>query len=225
MNFSERPAARMNLVGERLCLDFVNTVGGWNPDPARGKSDPYAAVARADKLNDYFDLLAWSIHTKLLSESEAQALAREAGRRDKEAAATLKRAIELRGAIYRICTAIIHGGIHGGPAARPRASDLDSLNRELNIAHGRVRLGVGEGNLVWEWADAKNDLDRMLWRVADSAAEMLTEDDLTRLRGCPGEDCGWLFLDISKNSRRQWCDMQACGNLVKVRRFRQRQSL
>jgi predicted RNA-binding Zn ribbon-like protein len=217
MNFRERPAARMNLVGGRLCLDFVNTVGGWNPDPARGNNDPYAAVARADKLNDYFDLLAWSLHTKLLGEGETQALAREAGRRDKEAAATLKRAVALRGAIYRICAAVIHG-------ARARASDLDLLNQELNVAHGRVRLGVGEGKCVWEWTDTKNALDRMLWRIADSAAEMLTTDDLTRLRGCPGENCGWLFLDVSKNSRRQWCDMQTCGNLAKVRRFRQRQS-
>jgi predicted RNA-binding Zn ribbon-like protein len=217
MNFSERPAARMNLVGGRLCLEFVNTVGGWNPDPARGKNDPYAAVARADKLNDYFDLLAWSLHTELLSENEAQTLAREAGRREKEAAATLKRAVALRGAIYRICAAIIH-------RARARPSDIDLLNQELNVAHGRVRLGVGEENFVWEWTGAKNALDRMLWRIADSAAEMLTTDDLTRLRGCPGEDCGWLFLDVSKNSRRQWCDMQTCGNLAKVRRFRQRQT-
>jgi predicted RNA-binding Zn ribbon-like protein len=217
MNFSERSAAQMKLVGERLCLDFVNTVGGWYPDPARPRSDPYAAVARADKLNDYFDLLAWSLHTKLLGESVAHALAREAGRRDKEAARTLDRAVALRRAIYRICAAIIHG-------ARPRASDLDLLNQELNVAHGQVHLGAGDGNLVWEWTDEKNALDRMLWRIADSAAEMLTTDDLARLRGCPGENCGWMFLDISKNGRRQWCDMQDCGNLAKVRRFRQRQS-
>lgn len=218
MNFSERSAARMKLVGERLCLNFVNTVGGWHPDPARDKSNPYAAVARNDKLNDYLDLLAWSLHTKLFSEAEAQALAREAGRRDKEAAATLRRAVALRGAIYRICAVIIHD-------ARPRASDLDLLNQELNVAYDRVRLRAGDGNLVWEWVDAKNTLDRMLWNVADSAAEMLTADDLTRLRGCPGENCGWMFLDISKNGRRQWCDMQDCGNLAKVRRFRQRQAL
>src|SRR6266508_1890252 len=90
MNFSERPAARMNLVGGRLCLDFVNTVGGWNPDPARGKNDPFAAVARADKLNDYFDLLAWSLHSNLLGADEAQALARVAWRREKEATARLR---------------------------------------------------------------------------------------------------------------------------------------
>jgi len=215
MNFSERSAARMNLAGGRLCLDFVNTVGGWNPAPATDKTAPFAAIARAEKLNDYFDLLAWSLHTGLLGEGEAQALAREARRREQEAAAALKRALALRGAIYRICAAVIH-------KARPSASELDLLNQELNVAHGRVRLGVGEENFVWEWTDTKNALDRMLWRIADSAAEMLTTDDLTRLRECPGEDCGWLFLDVSKNSRRQWCDMQTCGNLAKVRRFRQR---
>jgi predicted RNA-binding Zn ribbon-like protein len=178
---------------------------------------PFAAAARADKLDDYFDLLAWSLHSGLLGENEAQSLARESGRRGKEAAATFKRAIALRGVIYRICAAIIH-------RLRPRVVDLDLLNQELNVAHGRVRLSAGEGNLVWEWTDKKNALDRMLWLVADSAAEMLTTDDLTRLRECPGEDCGWLFLDISKNSRRQWCDMQTCGNLAKVRRFRRRKS-
>src|SRR5262249_27642872 len=139
MNFSERPAGRMNLVGGRLCLDFVNTVGGWRPDPARMKNDPFAAVARADKLNDYFDLLAWSLHANLFGANEAQALAREAGRREKEAAATLRRAVALRGAIYRICAAVIHG-------ARPRAYGLDLLNRGVNVPHGRVRLGVGDGN-------------------------------------------------------------------------------
>src|SRR5262249_12237686 len=163
MNFSERPAARMNLVGGRLCLDFVNTVGGWNPDPARGKNDPFAAVVRADKLNDYFHLLALGLHTELRGANQAQALAREAWGRAKEAAATLNRAVALRGTIYRICAAVIHGAL-------PRASDLDLLNQELNVAHGRVRLGVGEENFVWEWTDTKNALDLMLWHIADSAA-------------------------------------------------------
>lgn len=216
MNFSERAAAQMKLVGGRLCLDFANTVGGWNPDPARKKNDPLAFNARADKLGDYEDLLAWSWRVKLLTESEAKSLAREAGRREKEAASVLRRAVALRAAIYRICIAIIR-------QMRPRGADLDLLNRELNVTHGRVRLGLGEGNFIWEWTDAKNALDQTLWRVADSAAEMLTTGDLTRLRVCPGEDCGWLFEDSSKSGRRQWCDMQDCGNLAKVRRFRQRQ--
>ncbi len=217
MHLSERPAARMKLVGGRLCLDFVNTVGGWKPDPAGGKNNPLAMLVRDDKLGDYPDLLAWSWHTGLLTRSAAQALAHEARRREKEAAVVLRRAIALREAIYRICAAIIH-------RTQPRTADLHLLNRELNVAHGRVLLGAGAENFIWEWTDTKNALDQMLWRIADSAAEMLTTDDLTRLRNCPGKNCGWLFADTSKNNRRQWCDMQTCGNLAKVRRFRRREA-
>jgi predicted RNA-binding Zn ribbon-like protein len=216
MNIAECPAAQMNLVGGRLCLDFVNTVGGWEQDPSKAKADLFAMVPRADKLSDYFDLLAWGRHTGLLNEDEAQALAREARRREKEAAATIKRAVALRGALYFICVAIIHG-------ERPRASDIETLNRELKLARDRINLDMREDRFVWQWAEAKNALDQILWRIVDSAAEMLTTDDLARLRECPGDDCGWLFLDTSKSSRRQWCDMQTCGNLAKVRRFRQRQ--
>jgi predicted RNA-binding Zn ribbon-like protein len=216
MNLNERPAAHMKLVGGRLGLDFVNTVGGRSPAPTAKKNDPFAVVVQADKLGDYFDLLAWSWHVGLLTAHEAQALGREARRREKEAVMVWQRAVALRAAIYRICVAIIH-------QIAPRVVDLDLLNRELNIAHGRVRLSLDAEHFVWEWIDTKNALDQMLWRIADSAAEMLTVDDLTRLRECLGESCGWLFEDTSKNNRRQWCDMQTCGNLAKVRRFRQRQ--
>src|SRR5262245_38275263 len=137
MNLDERPAACMNLVGERLCLDFVNTVGGWETEPSKGKRDPFARVPRADKLSDYFDLLAWGRHAGLLNEDGAQALVRKAKRREKEAAATIKRAVALRGSLYFICAAIIHG-------ARPCASDLDTLNQELKIAHDRINLDIGE---------------------------------------------------------------------------------
>jgi predicted RNA-binding Zn ribbon-like protein len=215
MNLYERPAAQMNLVGGRLCLDFVNTVGGWEPDPSKGKPDPFRMTARADKLADYFDLLAWGRHAGLLAENEALALAREARRDEKAAATTFERAVGLRRAVYCICAAIVHG-------ESPRAADIDALNRELNVAYGRIKLCAGEANFVWQWRDVKTSLGQILWRVADSAAEMLTTDDLSRLRECPGEDCRWLFLDTSKSNRRQWCDMQTCGNLAKVRRYRER---
>src|SRR5262245_13993268 len=216
INLKERPAARMKLVGGRLCLDFVNTVGGWEPKPGREGNDPFAMIVRADKLVDYLDLAAWGQHSGMLSESEAQVLARIARRREREAAAILKRAFALRGAIYGISVAIIN-------RMEARSADLAVVNRELSIAHGHVRLHEGRKNFVWEWINSKNSLDQLLWRIADSTAEMLTTDDLGRLRECPGDRCGWLFLDTSKNSRRQWCDMQTCGNLAKVRRFRQRQ--
>ena len=39
-----------------------------------------------------------------------------------------------------------------------------------------------------------------------------------RLKMCPGDDCGWLFIDETKNSRRTWCSMETCGNRAKAAR-------
>jgi predicted RNA-binding Zn ribbon-like protein len=215
MNLNQRPVRQVKLIGGRLCLDFVNSVGGRAPDPSRKWTGPAALTVRDDKLRDYFDLLAWSRRTGLLAEPEAQTLAREAGRNPEKGAAVFSRAVALREAIYRICAAAIVG-------QPPPASDLHLLNQELSIAHGRLRLAAGKENFVWEWTETKKALDRMLWLIADSAAELLTTGDLSRLKQCPGDDCGWLFEDTSKNRRRQWCAMQDCGNLAKVRRFRSR---
>jgi predicted RNA-binding Zn ribbon-like protein len=215
MNLNQRPVRQVKLIGGHLCLDFVNSVGGRAPDPSGSSKGPAARTVRDDKLRDYFDLLAWSRRTGLLAEPEAQTLAREARRDRKEGAAVFRRAIALREAIYRICTAAI-------AAQQPPGSDLDVLNQELSIAHGRLRLAAGKGSFVWEWTNTRKALDRVLWLIADSAAELLTSGDLSRLKQCPGDDCGWLFEDTSKNRRRQWCDMQDCGNLAKVRRFRSR---
>jgi predicted RNA-binding Zn ribbon-like protein len=38
------------------------------------------------------------------------------------------------------------------------------------------------------------------------------------VRVCAAEDCGWLFLDTSKNHTRRWCSMKSCGNRAKARR-------
>jgi len=39
---------------------------------------------------------------------------------------------------------------------------------------------------------------------------------------CPGEGCGWLFFDTSKNRSRRWCAMEDCGNRAKARRHYRR---
>lgn len=46
--------------------------------------------------------------------------------------------------------------------------------------------------------------------------------ELSRIKTCPGEDCGWMFVDETKNSRRTWCLMETCGNRAKAARHYQR---
>jgi predicted RNA-binding Zn ribbon-like protein len=62
--------------------------------------------------------------------------------------------------------------------------------------------------------------DGVLAWLAVDAIDLMRFADLSRLRRCEGEDCGWLFLDSSKAGRRRWCDMTVCGNRAKARRHR-----
>jgi predicted RNA-binding Zn ribbon-like protein len=215
MNTSKSSAAEMRLVGGRLCLDFVNTVDGRKRDPARSKSKSVKSVVLGDKLGRYSDLVAWGRHSGVVTAPESAHLIKESKLQAAAARAVLDRAIELREALHRILNAAMMG-------RKPQSVDLEILNNELLQARNHERL-VGEGKgFTWQWIGGAAALDQMLWPVANSAAEFLSTGDLSRLRECGGEECGWLFEDTSRNRSRQWCHMQDCGNLAKVRRFRTR---
>jgi len=64
-------------------------------------------------------------------------------------------------------------------------------------------------------------LEIALASIARSFAAKLAEADISRLKICQNKDCLWVFLDGSRNKSRRWCET-TCGNLMKVRRFRQR---
>ena len=205
---SGQPATRprrFQFVAGALCLDFCNTVGS-----TRGKS------AR-EYLNSYADLVAWSEQAGLLIRALAEALARRAAGQAGDSSAALKRATELREAIYRIFTAILE-------RRNPPASDLARLNEELSRSLGRLRVAPSKRGFTWAWARDPESLEAPLGPIARSAAELLTSAPLlSHLRQCAGDTCGWLFIDATKNHSRRWCDMRDCGNRAKVRRHRLRQ--
>ena len=64
-----------------------------------------------------------------------------------------------------------------------------------------------------------DDLERPLWDIARSAADLLTSGDHDRIKECASTTCEWVFLDRSRNRSRRWCDMSDCGNRAKARRF------
>lgn len=204
-----RPAGTVNLIGGRLCLDFVNSVGARRFSPSRKMS------LREEKLNDYLDLLAWGRHSGALTNADAETLAQEDSRHPREAAAVFRRAIRLREAIYHVCYARLSH-------KQPDEADLLDLNEELRVARCAEQLVFEKAQFGWQWGTQDSALDRVLWPVVRSAGDLLTQDDLSRLRQCGGDDCGWIFLDTSRNRGRLWCDMRDCGNVAKVRQFRRR---
>ena len=63
----------------------------------------------------------------------------------------------------------------------------------------------------WNW---------VLAEAAVSAFELMADGRPELLKKCGNPDCTWLFYDDSLNHSRRWCSSRACGNLLKVRRFR-----
>lgn len=54
--------------------------------------------------------------------------------------------------------------------------------------------------------------------TAISALSLLPRAERIRICG----NCGWLFLDRSRNGSRVWCDMSVCGNRQKAKRHYRR---
>jgi len=94
----------------------------------------------------------------------------------------------------------------------------------LHEALSRLEIRPSEDRFEWAWVLDANDLDRMLWPIVRSAAELLTSGDLRKVRQCAREGCDWLFVDASKNHSRRWCSMNMCGSRVKARRYYQRKA-
>jgi predicted RNA-binding Zn ribbon-like protein len=197
------PAARFEFASGRLCLDFINTV----------RSRPLSV--RVDLINEYEDLILWSHRAGIVTSAETAELAEGTRRQPRAAAGVLGRARRLREALYRIFSARA-GGL---PVPAP---DVRAINRAIAQAMARAELVQSGGAFEWRWTESPPRLDRMVSAVARSAAELLTSKDLTSVRECDGYDCGRLFIDVTKNRSRRWCDMATCGNRAKGRRHYER---
>lgn len=205
----------MKFVGGNLCLDFVNTVDVWSSTGGRAHLRNYGDTPLREKIVDYNALVRWSQLAGVISLSDANQLIEYSASHALDANAILGRALRLRRVLYRILKSLLQHW-------EPECGDIDVLQKELTLARKHERLVHRDGALVWTWEKAPDLLDQMLWPIALSAGDLLTSADLSRLRQCKSDECGWIFLDSSRNRSRHWCDMNDCGNLDKVRRFRQR---
>ena len=206
MRLLDRPIAAAKLLGGRLCLDFVNTCGG--------RTDEGRPID--DRLLEFIDLATWANRAAIETGPAVHRMVAEAMRDHNAAARIHERSVLLREACYRMLRGVIRDN------KPPSACDVTILNREWTEAIRHRALAAGSAGLQLKWTG--DALDRPLWAVAESAVQLLASpDSSTQLRECGGLDCGWLFEDSSRNQSRQWCDMQTCGTVSKVRRFRERQ--
>lgn len=202
-------------IGGHPALDFINTVSGRIPAGGRGRRGAADRIT-GERLVDFPTLAVWAADAGLVERRRPGR-----GRQRSPAAAAaegaaLERAIEFREAFYRLCRAAIED-------RRPSPADVALVGAAAQEARSAQCLEIRNRRIEWVWPAGAGP-DRILWALALAAVALLESDARGRIRQCPGDRCGWLFLDRSRNRSRQWCDMKDCGNLAKVRRHRAAES-
>src|SRR5205085_9008854 len=181
-------------LGGNLCLDFANT----------------AAYRDTERHKNYFPsyayLLAWCWHENLINHEGVARLQQIATAYPSAAEAALASALRLREAIFGVFSAYIDG-------VTPSSEHSDCFQGALGTALSHRRLALESGKAAWTWSGEADDLTGILWPVVLSASELLTSDQMPRVKRCP--NCGWLFLDTSRNGMRRWCSMEDCGSEAK----------
>ncbi|HET7206912.1 MAG TPA: ABATE domain-containing protein [Terriglobales bacterium] len=186
---------RYDFVGGSLALDFTNTVH------SHGTADP------EDDLKSVTNLVEWAVQARVLQDRDARH-----ARRVRENKVWFRRALTLRELLYDIFSC----------AAQRKRPNREALKEFEGLYRNAARdaefqLGADHYRLTWP---ATDPLQCVVQEIIRSAAELLTSNALSRVRQCSGEACSWLFVDNSRNGMRRWCEMRACGNRAKVRRFR-----
>jgi predicted RNA-binding Zn ribbon-like protein len=126
---------------------------------------------------------------------------------------SLADAIALRRAIWSSAA-----GLAGG---RPlRAGDCDVINAAAAQPPTLSRL-TPSGDAVVTPASTTQALSYL----ARDAIDLFGGPLARRIRVCAAADCGLLFVDQSRPGSRRWCSMQRCGNLAKVRTYRESRRL
>jgi predicted RNA-binding Zn ribbon-like protein len=66
--------------------------------------------------------------------------------------------------------------------------------------------------------------DRIAAHLAMGLAELVVAGEMERVRTCAAQPCRSVFVDLSRNRSRRYCDSRTCGNRLHVAAYRARRS-
>jgi predicted RNA-binding Zn ribbon-like protein len=194
------------IVGGHLALDFANTI-----------DDP-EGPQRYDHAGTYAELVGWSARIGILRPDQADVLLAAADEHPLISSIAARRAHALRQLLIDIFTdiAVINGDATAGNQRLMSMAQWDELRPFLTDALAHAELVPGDSTYQLTWPETGR-LDVMLGPIGLAALDLLTGQQLSRLKKCAG--CPWVFLDQSKNQSRRWCAMNDCGTHEKIRRY------
>ena len=89
--------------------------------------------------------------------------------------------------------------------AQPRLSDHDGEPLHLHYEHPEGRLA-----------------EKPTADLTMGLAAVIVRDGLDRFRTCAADDCADVFVDVTRNRSRRYCDPETCGNRAHVAAHRAR---
>jgi predicted RNA-binding Zn ribbon-like protein len=199
----KRPDLPFRYVAGDPALDLVNTVD-WT---RRGPDD--------ERLTDYARFTEFAVGAGLIDAVQGNRLRKLAAREPYAAAEVLRRAHTVRDALQRL---VVSAATAASRTGRDHARSLGALNDELRSALGHLALREAANGATLRWIGLGESLESPLWPLVWSAAQLLASEEQTRVRVCAAEDCGWVYVDRSRNRLRRWCQMETCGNRAKANR-------
>ena len=104
----------------------------------------------------------------------------------------------------RTAAAVVNGMV-AEAGALPQLTDHDGFGWHLHWTAPSARVA-----------------SRLAADAGMALAEVLREDGAARLRACEAPECEAVFVDLSRNRSRRYCDTGNCGNRLHVAAYRAR---
>ena len=194
-----RTIETLELDGGSLCLNFVNSVRNRFEDPL------FEFIVNPE------DLLLWSCRTQIFDKDSRERLENYILNNQGKAIRDLKKILRTRELLYRIFYQF-------SQKKQPAVEDILHFNKELSFVFKYLNFEINESletKVIWNYEPSN-----LLWTllpIIKSAYDLLISDSKSRIKECT--NCGWLYLDRSKNNSRLWCNMKTCGNTIKIKRY------
>lgn len=189
---------KLPLDGGVLCLDFVNTVHDRVKQPLK------------DYLKNSADILCWGKRAGIISGDSFSVLSKKVEAPGIDMQPFYEKALELRELLYGIFYKISH-------STPVTPEEIRAFNVFLGSYFNSITVKYQDQKFSESWKWKGEDMNRIPLTVVKSAYELILSGRLDRVKECP--NCGWLFLDHTRNGKRKWCSMKSCGSGVKALQY------
>jgi predicted RNA-binding Zn ribbon-like protein len=197
-----RTISDLKLDGGCPAFDFTNTISNRN------------TLIFHDYLATYDDYLQWCKKVALLPNTELKEIVAYANTHSKATLDMHNNAIETREMLFELFSDIIN-------RRKAREDVLTKFNAMLSHTLSHLKLEIVGREIKTSLFKRDSLLEVPVFLLIKNAFDLLTAADPSRMKECP--NCGWLFLDKTKNGKRRWCNMQVCGARDKSHRYYERQ--